>query len=173
MTDDMLRALAKNDGVAMANFWSAFIDPAYMAASKAFATKHAKEIADIKERYKEDPEQGHDAMEKLKAGESLPVTPISVLIDHIEHMIQVAGIDHVGLGSDFDGVDALPEGLGGIDGLPNITLELLRRGHSEEDVRKVLGQNFLRVLEAADAHRASTKTTLSGDGSTKSIEKTK
>jgi len=76
----------------------------------------------------------------------------------------------VGLGSDYDGVDSMPVGLEGIDGLPKITLELLRRGWSDEDVKKVLGENFLRAFAAAEAHARATKTTLSGDGSTKSVE---
>jgi membrane dipeptidase len=79
-------------------------------------------------------------------------TPLSLLVDHIAHLVDVAGEDHVGLGSDFDGVDAMPVGLGGIDGLPAITLELARRGFSDEAIRKVLGENFLRVLEEADVN---------------------
>ena len=97
--------------------------------------------------------------------------PLSVLIDHIDHMVKVAGIDHVGLGSDFDGVDALPEGLAGIQDLPKITLELVKRGYSDEDILKILGGNFLRVFDAVEAYAKSTKTTLSGDGSTKRIDK--
>ena len=84
-------------------------------------------------------------------------------------MVQVAGVDHVGLGSDFDGVDDLPEGLTGIDGLPRITLELVKRGYKDEDILKILGGNFLRVFEAAESYARSTGTTLSGDGSTRRI----
>ncbi len=127
LSDEMLRALAKNGGVAMVNFWPRYLDPDY----------------DKKPR---------------------PTTKLSVLIDHIEHMVEVAGEDHVGLGSDFDGVDSLPEGMTGIDGLPSITRALLERGHGEARVKKILGGNFLRVLEAAEAFAAATKSTLSGDG---------
>jgi len=80
-----------------------------------------------------------------------PRTPISVVVDHIDHIVKIAGIDHVGLGSDFDGVDALPVGLGGVDELPNLTRALLERGYSDDDAKKILGENFLRVFEAAEA----------------------
>jgi membrane dipeptidase len=132
LSDDMLRALAKNGGVAMVNFFPGFIDPNYDATG----------------------------------GRG---TPLSLLIDHIAHVIDVAGEDHVGLGADFDGVPSLPEGLGGVDGLPKITLELVRRGYSDDVVKKVLGENFLRVMEAAEACARASKTTLSGDGSTRRI----
>lgn len=169
MTDDMLRALAVNDGVAMVNFWSVLVDPVYAAASRAFFEKHGKELKALEQKYTGDHETFLVELLKLKATEPFPKTPLSLLIDHIEHIAQVAGIDHVGLGSDFDGVDALPEGITGIDSLPKITLELFKRGHSEEDVRKILGLNFLRVFDKAEAYAKSTSTTLSGDGSLKSI----
>ena len=78
-------------------------------------------------------------------------TPLELLIDHIEHVIRIAGIDHVGLGSDFDGTLFLPEGMKDVSQFPNITIELLRRGHSEEAVRQVLGENALRVLAAVES----------------------
>ena len=96
---------------------------------------------------------------------------VATLVDHIEHIAKVAGVDHVGLGSDFDGVPAFPEGLSGMDGLPLITLELLRRGFSDEDTKKILGENFLRAMGEAEAYASATKTTLSGDGSLQRIDK--
>jgi membrane dipeptidase len=170
LTDDMLRALAANDGVAMVNFWSVLIDPAYLAADRLFSAKHEKDVKALHEKYKSDHDAFLAAYLELKGKEpTFPKTPLSLLIDHIEHIATVAGIDHVGLGSDFDGVDALPKELTGIEALPKITFELLKRGHSEEDVRKILGLNFLRVFDKAEAYAKSTKTTLSGDGNTKSI----
>jgi len=79
------------------------------------------------------------------------LTPLSVLIDHIEHVARVAGIDHVGLGSDFDGMPFFPAGIEDVSGYPNITVELLRRGYSDDDVRKILGENALRVLGEVEA----------------------
>jgi membrane dipeptidase len=83
--------------------------------------------------------------DRSEAGMKRP--PLDLLIDHIEHIAKVAGIDHVGLGSDFDGVTALPEGVDDCSQLPNLTRRLLERGYSAGDVRKILGENFLRVME--------------------------
>ena len=170
MTDDMLRALAKNGGVAMVNFWSMFLSNEYGVAAKKWFEKNGKAFGELRARYRDDIVAFKDALEKLRAqGEPMPKVPFSVLIDHIDHMVKVAGVDHVGLGSDFDGVDDLPEGISGIDGLPKITLELVKRGYKDEDILKILGGNFLRVLESAEAYSRSTATTLSGDGSTRRI----
>ena len=170
MSDDMLRGLAKNGGVAMVNFWSMFLSSEYGAAAKKWFEKNGKAFGELRGKLRDDPLAFREGLEKLRAsGEPLPKVPFSVLIDHIDHMVQVAGIDHVGLGSDFDGVDDLPEGLTGIDGLPRITLELVKRGYKDEDILKILGGNFLRVFDAAEAYARSTGTTLSGDGSTRRI----
>ncbi len=167
LSDDQLRALAKNGGVVMINFFPGFLDPRYATASRELFGKHGAELAALRKRHAS-PDEMRAAMAKMGTG-AMPSVPLSTLVDHIEHVAKVAGIDHVGLGSDFDGVPALPEGLSGIDGLPKITLELLRRGYSETDTKKVLGENFLRVMAAAEAYARSTGTTLSGDGSTRSL----
>jgi membrane dipeptidase len=172
LTDDMLRALAKNGGVAMVNFWSAFIDPKYLEAMGRFFQKHGPQVEELHARYKDDLPAFRDALERLTADDPLPKTPLSVLADHIDHMIKVAGPDHVGLGTDFDGCDSIPVELdGGVQGLPKVTLELVKRGHSDETIRKVLGGNFLRVLEAAEAHAQATRTSVSGGGSLRRIDK--
>ncbi len=117
MTDDMLKALAKNGGVIMINFYNGFINTEYAKSGDPVPTKSAQ------------------------------TATMDMLMAHFEHAIQVAGIDHVGIGSDFDGVDGLlPPGMEDVSKLPNITFELLKRGHSEADVKKVLGENLLRVL---------------------------
>lgn len=170
LTDDMLRGLAKNGGIAMVNFWSMFLSPEYAAAVTKFSAANAKAIAELRAKYKDDWAAFREAVDKLRASsEPIPKVPLSVLIDHLDHMAKVAGVGHVGLGSDFDGVDALPEGLTGIDGLPKITLELMKRGYSDEDVLKILGGNFLRVFEATEAFAKATNTTLSGDGSLRKL----
>jgi membrane dipeptidase len=172
LSDDMLQGLAKNGGIAMVNFWSLFLSDEYARAATQFFQKNGKAFAELRARMDDDPLAFREALDELKAAnEPLPKVPLSVLIDHIDHVVKVAGVDHVGLGSDFDGVDALPEGLDGIDALPKITLELVRRGYSDDDVRKILGGNFLRVFEAAEAYARATRTTLSGDGSTRRIDK--
>lgn len=172
LDDEMLRALAKNGGVAMVNFWSLFLSNEYGAAARKWFEKNGKAFAELRAKHKDDPVTFRAELEKLKAqGEPLPKVPLSVLIDHIDHMAKVAGVDHVGLGSDFDGVDALPEGIGGIDALPKITLELVKRGYEDDAILKILGGNFLRVFETAERYAASTKTSVSGDGSTKRIDR--
>jgi membrane dipeptidase len=167
LTDDELVSMGKNGGVVMVNFFPGFIDPKYSQAQKAFRTKHKAELDALMKRRPKLSEL-RDAIAKM-GGNDLPTTPLSVLIDHIEHIAKVAGVDHVGLGSDFDGVPSLPEGLSGMDGLPKITMELLRRGWSDDDVKKVLGENFLRVMSEADAFARATKTSVSGDGSTRKL----
>lgn len=168
LSDEELRGIAATGGVVMVNFFSGYLDPGYRTAMHAFFARHGAELAALDKKGMKLSEI-HEAALKMGAGD-LPKVPLGVLIDHIEHIAKVAGVDHVGLGSDFDGVDSMPQGLEGIDGLPKITLELLRRGWSDEDVKKVLGENFLRAFAAAEAHARSTKTTLSGDGSTKRLE---
>jgi membrane dipeptidase len=168
LSDDQLRGIAATGGVVMVNFFSGYLDPGYRTAMHAFFARHGAELAALDKKGMKLSEI-HDAALKMGAGD-LPKVPLGVLVDHIEHIAKVAGVDHVGLGSDFDGVDSMPQGLEGIDGLPKITLELLRRGWSDEDVKKVLGENFLRAFAAAEAHARSTRTTLSGAGSTKRLD---
>ncbi|HEX8794772.1 MAG TPA: dipeptidase [Polyangiaceae bacterium] len=148
-SDDQLRAIAANGGVVMVNFYAAYIDPKFRDAARAVYREHAAELAAV-EKDATHTAKMNETYRKLEEG--IPRPPVGVLVDHIEHIAKVAGDDHVGLGSDFDGVSALPVGLEGIDGLPRITEELLRRGWSDEDVKKVLGENFLRVLSAAEAY---------------------
>lgn len=171
LSDDMLRALAKNGGVAMVNFWPLFISTEYATAAKAWFDKNQKTWNELRSKYKDNPTGWREAVAKLREAEPLPKVPLSVLIDHIDHMVKVAGVDHVGLGSDFDGVDSLPEGIDGVDSLPKITLELLRRGYKDEDVQKILGGNFMRVFDAAEAWAKANGGRLSGDGSTRRIDR--
>ena len=172
LSDDMLRALAKNGGVAMVNFWSMFLSNEYAEASRAWFEKNGAAYKELRARYKDNPIGFREALAKLRSEtEPLPKVPLSVLVDHIDHMVKVAGVDHVGLGSDFDGVDMLPEGIDGVDSLPKITVELLRRGYKDEDILKILGENFLRVLERAEEYAKSKGTRLSGDGSLRRIDR--
>ena len=136
----------------MVNFYDFFVDPRKAPFSR--------EVRDLNRRlhkeYPHDPRRVYEGMEKWKQEKGLMPTPLSVLIDHLVHIAKVAGIDHVGLGSDFDGCHSLPQGMEDISRLPNITLELLKRGYSDKDIRKVLGENLLRVMSqverVAEAH---------------------
>ncbi len=146
LSDDMLRALAKNGGVAMVNFYDGFLDP-----RKAELAKHARAMAkELRQQFPSDTKRADTEAEKWLAANSPGKTPLSLLVDHIEHVAKVAGIDHVGLGSDFDGVPSLPEGMEDISKLPNITLELLKRGYTDAEIRKILGENFLRVMSSVE-----------------------
>ncbi len=156
VTDDMLRALAKNGGVVMINFNCGFLDDAYGKLSTANRSQLAiREQAIDKTFAKGSPEHAK-ALAELK--QKLPPPPppdIERLIAHLEHAIAIAGVDHVGLGSDFDGVPCVPKGLDDVTGLPRITYWLLQRGLDEASVRKVLGENLLRVFAAVEQVSAS------------------
>jgi membrane dipeptidase len=169
--DDLLRRIGQNGGVVMVNFYPGFIDPKVIEASKARDIRLKPELDALKEKYKDSPKMLEDETNKLYAANPLPPTPLSILIDHIDHVAQVAGIDHVGLGSDFDGIPTVPVGMEDISKLPNITYELLKRGYSEQDIRKVLGENFLRVFAEAERVARSSSKTISGDGNVRRIEK--
>ena len=144
--DDLLLRIAKNGGVIQVNFYSLFVDATTVAPQDEARSQRLKAQQDaINEKYKDDPERLAEESDKLEAANPLPPLPISKLIDHIDHIVKVAGIDHVGLGADFDGANDFPEGAGDVSMLPNITYELLKRGYGEPDIRKILGENFLRV----------------------------
>jgi membrane dipeptidase len=169
--DDLLKRIAKNGGVVQVNFYSMFVDAATVAPQNAARNDKLKaQQAELNEKYKDDPERLAEESDKLEAANPLPPLPISKLIDHIDHIVKVAGIDHVGIGADFDGANDMPEGARDVSMLPNITYELLKRGYSEPDIRKILGENLLRVMTQAErvAHKMSRN--ISGEGSTKRIK---
>jgi membrane dipeptidase len=157
MTDDMLRAVAKNGGVVQVNFFNGFDDADFRKAIQAQAQDQAaaiqKYIDQLKAEgkpvnYLEVDRIGREWMAKI------PRPPLKSLIDHIDHIAKTAGIDHVGLGSDFDGVSgATPQGIDSAADLPKITQALLDRGYSAEDIKKILGGNLMRVFR--DVERVS------------------
>ncbi|MEA2463659.1 MAG: rane dipeptidase [Acidobacteriota bacterium] len=151
MTDDMLRALAQNGGVCMINFFSAFIsDEVAQVIMNAQRTK--KTGGDPTGGTEEMPDDRTDWDTYLQWFQSLgcPTATIDQVADHIFHAASVAGIDHVGIGTDFDGVPSLPDGLTTVATLPTLSARLLERGMSETDLEKVLGGNFMRVFEAVE-----------------------
>ena len=160
MTDDMLRAIANSGGpnskggVVQVNFYSAFISQTYRDALKALEPEAKKAVDALKEKYKaEGKEAPQPEIEKLQRqfADRIPRPPLKDLIDQIDHIAKVAGIDHVGLGSDFDGVNGqLPEGMDSPADFPKITAALLARGYSAEDCRKILGGNLLRVFREVE-----------------------
>ena len=151
LTDDQLRALAANGGVCMVNFYSAFIDEshrqAWAAQKPALIATHKKLAAEYAAKGTPVPYPISIRIDREFAAR-IPRPPLSSLIAHFDHIISVAGIDHVGLGTDFDGISALPEGINSAADLPKITAALLARGHSPADLHKILGANLLRLFIA-------------------------
>ena len=153
MTDDMIRALAKNGGVMQINFYPAFLDQEYATARKKVskeidtALEAARAEQAMKGRrlsYREEVE----IMRRYAGG--IPAPSFERIADHIDHAVKVGGIDHVGLGSDFDGIDSAPRGMEDVSKLPDLIVELARRGCSEEDLMKILGGNLLRVMRQVE-----------------------
>jgi membrane dipeptidase len=143
--DDVLKLVAKNGGVVMVNFYPGFITPEGARASKD-AMQTAREL---RAKYPNDKDL-EGALEQWRREHPFPSGSVHDVVDHIEHIIKVAGSDHVGLGSDFDGINRVPKQLEDVSCYPAITQELLNRGHSREEILKVLGGNVLRVLRAAE-----------------------
>jgi membrane dipeptidase len=140
--------------VVQVNFYSAFVSQAYRDAQKAQKSEVDKAVQELKDKYMA---EGKDAppneIERLQRqyADRIPRPPLSALIDQIDHIAKVAGVDHVGLGSDFDGVNGqLPEGMDSPADLPKITAALMERGYSAEDCRKILGGNLLRVFREVE-----------------------
>ncbi len=143
--DDVLRLIRANGGVVMVNFFSGFVVP-----EGARATRDMLQVGrELQAKYP-DKREFRAAMEQWRKEHPYPAGSVHHVVDHIEHIIQVAGADHVGLGSDFDGINRTPRQLEDVSCYPYITQELLNRGHGEEEIRKVLGGNILRVLRRAE-----------------------
>jgi membrane dipeptidase len=150
LTDDMLKAVAKNGGVVQVNFFNGFIDENFRKAEEAQRpdqeAARQKYMAQMKSEGKEVNYIELDRIEREWIAK-IPRPPLKSLIDHIDHIAKVAGVDHVGLGSDFDGVSgATPQGIDSAADLPKITEALLDRGYSAEDIHKILGGNLMRVF---------------------------
>ena len=150
MSDDMLRALAKNGGVVMVNFNPPFLSDAVASASTERNKALAEKMAELEKRYPDEGPAFERERSALLQTITLPPAPWTLIVDHIDHIVKVAGIDHVGLGSDFDGIEETPAGMEDVTQLPKITEELQRRGYAESDIVKILGGNFLRVFKEAE-----------------------
>jgi membrane dipeptidase len=151
MTDDMLRAMTKNGGVVMINYHSGFLSEAFRTAQQSPALK--TRLDEAAKRCGQDEacgilESQRINREAMASGE-LPKVTWQAIVDHIDHVAKVAGVDHVGLGSDFDGA-TMPLGMEDASKLPKITDALLRKGYSEADVLKILGGNILQIMEAVE-----------------------
>jgi membrane dipeptidase len=149
--DEILRLVAKNDGVVMVNFFPAYVS----AARNQWDADRAAEMARFNSPpyaglYIGQPERAKAALERWEAEHPQPVTTLAQVAAHIEHVREVAGVDHVGIGSDFDGIPDGPRGLEAVDRFPDLLAELMRRGWSDGEIAKVAGENVLRVMAAAE-----------------------
>jgi membrane dipeptidase len=148
--DSVLAALPRNGGVVMINFFSGFVEPRAVA--------HLRGMPEVQRRFREqhpgDAAAGQRAYDAWRRDNPVPRGTVGTVADHIDHVVRIAGIDHVGLGSDYDGVSTLPVGLEDVSTFPALTMELMRRGYPDEDVRKILGGNVLRAMRQAEATAA-------------------
>ena len=148
LKDDQIKAVAKNGGVIHVNFYSGFLDSNYAKRKDSFLLSHKQEVDSLKNNKLASYEIEEYLFKKYPADVNSLRAPLSLLIDHIDYMVKLAGINHVGLGSDFDGIESPPQMLDDVSTYPLITKALLERGYSKKDVDKILGGNFIRVFKA-------------------------
>ncbi len=151
--DDVLRLLPANGGVVMVNFVPSFLSDAVWN----WGAERSGEEARLKAIHRESTAAVEAGLKAWEAAHPEPVTTVADVANHIDHIVAVAGHDHVGIGGDFDGIDSTPEGLNGVEDYPNLFAELIRRGWSDKDLAKLAGGNVLRVLRQAEATARSMK----------------
>ena len=150
LTDDMITALAKTGGVVNVIFYPEHIEPGWSQKKKQVDAEIAAEVQAASEAEPGDAVHKKIARDRVRQREyalRLPPVKVARIVDHIDHIVKLVGVDHVGIGSDFDGVQITPADLSTVADLPNLTKELLRRGYTESDVDKILGGNMLRVMD--------------------------
>ena len=148
LKDEQIKAVGKNGGIIDVNFYSGFVDSNYLKRKELFLSRHQVERDSLQQLKWPSYEVDDWISKKYKAEADELRPPLSMLIDHIDHMVRLAGIDHVGLGSDFDGIESAPKELNDVSDMPLVTKALLARGYSRQDVEKILGGNFIRVFTA-------------------------
>jgi membrane dipeptidase len=151
LKDDQIKAVAKNGGVIDLNFYPAFLDSTVGAKEAAYFNKHRAEKKELIASGKKDYEANAIIAAKYPEEFKQLQSPFHLLFDHLDYIVKLAGIDHVGLGGDFDGISITPEILTDATKYPLITKELVKRGYSKKDIYKILGGNFIRVFKANQA----------------------
>lgn len=150
MSDDMIKALGENGGVIMINFGSTFVTQ----AANRYRDMINQQIEQVKEQYGEDSEEAKTRIAELQKDNPFPFATLEQVLDHIDHVVELIGIDHVGIGSDYDGVgDSLPVGLKDVSTYPNLIQGLLDRGYSEADIKKIMNENLLRVWRQVEDYK--------------------
>jgi membrane dipeptidase len=153
LTDDMIQALAKTGGVVNVIFYPEHLEPGWSEKKKRVDAEIASKVQRASEEERGDAAHKKIARDRVRSEEyakRLPPVSVTRLVDHIDHVVKLVGVDHVGIGSDFDGVQSTLSDLRDVSQLPNLTRELLKRGYSEADIDKILGGNMLRVMEAVE-----------------------
>lgn len=168
VSDDVLRLVAPNGGVVMVNFYPAFVSDPRFRWSAMRAAEQARLNAPTFGIDLGQPEKAAAALAAWEKEHPQPPVGITEVADHIDHIRKAAGIDHVGLGSDFDGIPEAPTGLNGVDKFPDLLLELMRRGWTDAEIAKLAGGNVLRVM--AEAERVAARLQATGAPSTATIE---
>ncbi len=152
MSDDMIKALGENGGVIMINFGSTFVTQ----AANRYRDMINQQIEQVKEQYGEESEEAKTRIAELQKDNPFPFATLEQVLDHIDHVVELIGIDHVGIGSDYDGVgDSLPVGLKDVSTYPNLIQGLLDRGYSEADIKKIMNENLLRVWRQVEEYAAN------------------
>ncbi len=166
--DDVLKRLPQNGGVIMVVFYSAFLDDRTAREQSERSVRLRDQLAALREQHITDDAAFYAARNKLYEANPIYMADYRRIVDHIDHIKKVAGIDHVGIGSDYDGVPFLPPPMKGAEDLALVTYEMLRRGYTETEIRKVLGENVLKAMERMEKVAGSRQ--ISGQGSLKKIK---
>ncbi|MBN8664575.1 MAG: dipeptidase [Chitinophagales bacterium] len=148
LTDEQIKAIGKNGGVIHLNFYSGFVDSSFKQKETAFLQAHARELDSLKQTGMQQ-EYAMSILTNKYADEVYNIRPtLDQLLNHLDHIVRLIGVDYVGMGSDFDGITSAPKELNDVTDYPLITKALLERGYSKKDIEKILGKNFLRILKA-------------------------
>jgi membrane dipeptidase len=149
MTDEMIVAMAKKGGVVQINFDCGYLNPDAATAEAARMQKLRPMMEDMRKKYANDPDGMRKMFREMRA--AVPADPairstLADVVKHINHVVEIAGVDAVGIGSDFDGVQCVPDELNGVDKWPNLTRALLEEGYTAAEIRKIYGENTLRLM---------------------------
>jgi len=150
LPDDLIREIAEKGGLVMANTYPAFVGPAAARADTERSKEVSPALRETEEEYLRDPKKLWKERARLLADHPLPEVPLSAFVDHIIHLVEKAGEEHVGIGTDFDGIPETLSGFEDVSRFPNLTAELLERGVDRAGVKLILGENFLRMLRVAE-----------------------
>jgi membrane dipeptidase len=151
LKDDQIQAIGKNGGVIHLNFYSGFVDSNYAKRKDAFLARHQQEVDSVK-RLNWANYEIEEWIAKKYTAEAESIRPeLSQLLEHLDYIVKMIGVDHVGIGSDFDGIESAPRPLNDVASMPLLTKALVEKGYSKSDIEKILGGNFIRVFESVQA----------------------